>query len=100
MEGARDKFFLIDAHLLAKITGLSLKEGMVAEFESPRATPFEALTKVLAVERLSDPGNLGALIRSQVAFGWENLFLLPGCCDLFNDKVIRSSASAVFRIKW
>ncbi len=36
-----------------------------------------------------DPGNLGTLARSALAFGWGGLLLLPGCCDPANDKALR-----------
>jgi TrmH family RNA methyltransferase len=100
MMKVKDRTFLIPPHILTKITGLHTNAGMVAEFVTPEATQFDELPKLLVLDRISDPGNLGAIIRSQIAFGWEDLFLLPGCCDLFNDKVVRSSAASVFRIKW
>lgn len=100
MKKAEEHFFLTEPRLLTKITGLQMKEGMVAEFETPKESFFTQTSKLLVLDRISDPGNLGAIIRSQIAFGWEKLFLLPGCCDLFNDKVVRASAASVFRIEW
>lgn len=46
---------------------------------------------------MQDPGNLGTLVRSAVAFGWDGLVLLPGCCDPHNDKAVRASRGAVLR---
>ncbi|KAI3932103.1 hypothetical protein MKW92_011835 [Papaver armeniacum] len=45
-----------------------------------------------------DPGNLGALLRSAIAFGWDGVFMLPGCCDPFNDKALRAARGASFQI--
>ncbi|KAL0686617.1 hypothetical protein Bca4012_086294 [Brassica carinata] len=48
--------------------------------------------------RFPDPGNLGTLIRSAMAFNWDGAFLLPGCCDPFNDKALRASRGASFQL--
>ena len=48
-------------------------------------------TRVLALEGVQDPGNVGTLVRTAVAFGWEYVALLPGTCDPFNDKAMRAA---------
>lgn len=52
----------------------------------------------LILDKLSDPGNLGSIIRSAVAVNIEAIILLSGCCDVWSPKVIRSSAGASFFI--
>ena len=50
--------------------------------------------RVLVLDSLSDPGNLGSLIRSAVAFDFALVLVGPNGCDPFNDKVVRSSMGA------
>ncbi|KAI5669238.1 hypothetical protein M9H77_19091 [Catharanthus roseus] len=45
-----------------------------------------------------NPGNLGTLLRSALAFGWHGVFLLYGCCDPFNEKELRASGGASFQL--
>ncbi|KAH0454100.1 hypothetical protein IEQ34_016024 [Dendrobium chrysotoxum] len=45
-----------------------------------------------------DPGNVGTLLRSSLAFKWDVVFLLPGCCDPFNEKALRAARGASFQI--
>lgn len=52
----------------------------------------------LAACTAQDGGNLGTLCRSALALGWQAVVLLPGCCDPFNDKAIRASRGAVFKL--
>ncbi|KAF7829268.1 putative tRNA/rRNA methyltransferase ysgA [Senna tora] len=59
---------------------------------------FPSPHRVLVLERIQDPGNLGTLLRSAVAFGWDGVFLLPGCCDPFNEKALRASRGASFQL--
>lgn len=40
----------------------------------------------------------GTLLRTALAFGWDGVFLLPGCADPFNEKAIRASRGACFKI--
>jgi len=53
------------------------------------------LTVVLC-ENLQDPGNLGTIIRSSLAFGASALVLSKGSVDLYNPKVVRSAMGALF----
>ncbi|KAK4742917.1 hypothetical protein SAY87_000918 [Trapa incisa] len=59
---------------------------------------FPSMHRILVFDRIQDPGNLGTLLRSMVAFNWDGVFLLPGCCDPFNDKALRASRGASFQI--
>jgi len=56
--------------------------------------------KILILDAVQDPGNLGALMRSAKAFGFETIILGEGCCDIYNDKVIRSSQGAIFKLSF
>ncbi|CAL9228451.1 unnamed protein product [Arabidopsis halleri] len=59
---------------------------------------FSSAHRVLVLDSIQDPGNLGTLIRSAMAFNWDGAFLLPGCCDPFNDKALRASRGASFQL--
>ena len=55
---------------------------------------------VLALDKVQDPGNMGALMRSACAFGFKTIVLGEGCVDIYNDKVIRSSQGAIFKLNF
>ena len=56
--------------------------------------------KLLLLDRVSDPGNMGTLMRSAKAFGFDTIVLGEGCVDIYNDKVIRSSQGAIFKLNF
>jgi TrmH family RNA methyltransferase len=56
--------------------------------------------RLLLLDRVSDPGNMGALMRSAKAFGFDTIVLGEGCVDIYNDKVIRSSQGAIFKLNF
>lgn len=59
---------------------------------------FPCLHRILVLEGIQDPGNLGTLLRSALAFKWDGVLLLRGCCDPFNEKALRASRGAPFQL--
>lgn len=60
----------------------------------------EISDNILILDGIQDPGNMGALMRSAVAFGFDTLFIADGSVDIYNDKVIRSSQGAIFKLNF
>lgn len=54
--------------------------------------------KVLILDNIQDPGNMGTIIRSAVAFHVDTIILGEGCADIYNPKVVRSSQGMIFHI--
>ena len=54
--------------------------------------------KILMLDGIQDPGNLGTIIRSSLAFNVDTIVLSPECVDLYNPKVIRSTQGMIFGI--
>lgn len=84
--------------VLKKITGLQNPEGIAAVVNLPKSPDLKNYDKLLVLDQLSDPGNLGTLLRTALALGWEAAFLTTGSADPFNEKAIRSAKGATFRL--
>lgn len=54
--------------------------------------------KLLILDNIQDPGNLGAIVRSAVAFNFDTIILSNDCVDLYNSKVVRASQGMLFHI--
>ncbi len=53
---------------------------------------------ILILDDIQDPGNLGTIIRSAVAFNIDTIILSPKCTDIYSSKVIRASQGMIFHI--
>lgn len=53
-------------------------------------------SKVLVLDRVCDPGNMGTIIRTADASGYDMIILTKGCVDIYNPKVVRSSMGSIF----
>ncbi|MBK6761196.1 MAG: RNA methyltransferase [Ignavibacteria bacterium] len=91
----------------ANVYGSGSKDmGLMADAAAPQdillVAPFftEAPLgeRVVILDAVSDPGNVGTIIRSAVWFGCTDTILGEGCADLYNPKVVRSTAGALARI--
>jgi TrmH family RNA methyltransferase len=59
---------------------------------------FDPAGRYVALERVQDPGNLGAVLRTAEALGFSGVILSGGCADIYSPKVLRGAMGAVFRI--
>lgn len=53
---------------------------------------------ILVLDKLQDPGNIGTMIRTADAAGYEAVFLVKGSGDIYSPKVVRSAAGSLFRV--
>jgi len=63
----------------------------------PKQAEDAILEKVIVLENLQDPGNVGTVIRTANAFGIDAVILVGDCADLYNPKTVRASMGAIFR---
>lgn len=55
-------------------------------------------SKVLLLDHLNDPGNMGTIVRSAEAFGFSDIIITPGTVDIYNEKTLRASMGSIFRL--
>lgn len=93
------KYSIIKENVMKKLTTttspceiLAIAKQTTTENETKKAN------KVILLDSISDPGNLGTIIRSAAAFGIEGIILFGDCVDLYSSKVIRSTAGNFFKV--
>ncbi len=85
---------------LESIAATETSQGILATFAIPPTGLAElcrpAFRKVILCENISDPGNLGTLLRSAKAFRFDMVLLAGRSADPFSPKVVRASVGAIF----
>jgi len=88
---------------LERITDTRSPQGAVALgeiLEKRSQEESEAQAEVIIIcEQVSDPGNLGTIIRTADWFGVRQVYVGPESVDPFNPKVVRAAAGAIFRVE-
>ena len=101
----KDEIFPLDVKNITYVTKEILKK--LSSMESPsnvmavikkRDNNQEIGERVLILDRIQDPGNLGTIIRSAVAFNIDTIICSNDTVDLYNPKVVRASQGMLFHI--
>ena len=87
----------IDKKVFAKISNTKSPQGILTICDIPKQNPIKlTLDKWIYLDKISDPGNMGTLIRSCAWFGIKNIALSPECADPYNPKSIRAAMGTHF----
>ncbi|WP_374687798.1 TrmH family RNA methyltransferase [Promineifilum sp.] len=89
---------LVDEKVMAAMSDTETAPGVLAVLAmEPRPLPA-APTLLLILDAVSNPGNLGTILRTAAAAGADGVLLAPGSVDAYNPKVVRGSMGAILRL--
>lgn len=89
--------YLVDDFILDKISYMPSNQGVIGVCE----TLFSEIVNdnlLVFLDNISDPGNMGTILRTCLAFGVKNVLISDGSVSIFNDKVLMSSQGAIFNL--
>lgn len=90
--------------LLEELTGYVLHRGLIAAMHRPALPSVESLlegaTRIVILENVADPTNVGAIFRSVGAIGADAVLVTPRCSDPFYRRSIRVSMGTVLQVPW
>ncbi len=96
--------FCAEFDILTKLTGFKLTRGMLCAMKrKPLPTVREICenkSRIVILERVMNPTNVGAIIRSAAALGMDAVILTQGCSDPLYRRAARVSMGTVFQIDW
>lgn len=96
---------VISPDALRAVTREPAPEGIIAEIQLPEVArvgerqPTGSVARVLVLYRIADPGNLGTLVRTAAAFGWDWIVLVGECVDPFNFDCVRAAKGLSLRVR-
>lgn len=84
-------------NVLNYITSLETPQDVLGICKQNKSNSING-NKILILDGIQDPGNLGTIIRSAVAFNIDTIVLSNDCVDIYNPKVVRASQGLIFHI--
>ena len=90
--------------VLTQLTGFQLTRGMLCAMRRPKMPNVETVlagaNRIVILENIQNPTNVGAIFRSAAALGMDAVLLTPGCSDPLYRRAARVSMGTVFQIPW
>lgn len=96
--GQAGRVFVVADEVLAGLSPTRHPQGVLAVVREPRWPPWRPEGLAVGLDRVQEPGNVGAIVRSAAALGASAVLLGPGCADPFHPAAVRGSAGGVFRV--
>lgn len=92
--------YLVEDHVADKLAQSQSSQGVFGVFEMPRFgwELIQPGMRLLALEGVQDPGNVGTLIRSAAAFGFDGVLLAGGCASPWSPKTLRAGMGACAKL--
>lgn len=91
--------FTVHKEIFKAIADTDTPQGVAAACRKPTFPELGAdISTVLLIDRVQDPGNIGTMIRTADAAGFDAVILGDGCADAYSPKVVRSTQGSLFHI--
>ena len=93
--------YIISEAVNQKLSEDKTSQGVFGVFRMRKADINDVFNaqKLIVLEDIQDPGNMGAIMRTAVAFGYDDIVISAKCADIYSPKVLRSSMTASVKLK-
>jgi TrmH family RNA methyltransferase len=98
LTSTRSPLYSVTPDIMKHISDTQQPQGIAGIFPLPKPPLPNVPERVLILDAIRDPGNMGTLIRSAAAAGVQVIVLAPECVDPYNPKVLRAGMGAHFRL--
>ncbi len=88
---------IVSKEIVQKLSSQVNSQGVLAICHYPKENKYFG-KRVLYLEAINDPGNVGTILRIAAAFGFSNVVLADNCCSPYNEKAINASQGALFEV--
>lgn len=89
--------YKVTKEILRKLTSLASSENYIGICRMPQY-PHQNWERIIVLDGVQDPGNMGTIIRNAIAFDYQAVILSSDCVDIYNEKVIRATQGALFHL--
>ena len=91
--------YKVSEDIIKKLSQTTSPQGLVGICDiKDTSVDYKKYQHILILDDVKDPGNIGTLIRTSLAFDIDLIVMSNDSCDIYNDKVVRASQGAIFNI--
>lgn len=91
-----EKIVYVSANVMQAMTDEKTPQGVLCRVKSPETTLQAPTASCLVLDGVSDPGNMGTIIRTANGAGYNEVYLTSDCVDPYSPKSVRASMSGIF----
>lgn len=99
---SKHQVITVNENIFKFISDTQTPQGILAVIikRSTKLKDFELKKngRYILLDAVQDPGNVGTIIRTADAIGFDGIFLSKGCADVYNSKTLRSTMGSVYRV--
>jgi TrmH family RNA methyltransferase len=92
------QLFLIADAVMRHVSDTQQPQGILGVFPMPAPALPQNPQRILILDSIRDPGNMGSMLRTSAAAGVQVVLLSPNCVDPYNPKTLRGGMGAHFRV--
>ncbi len=90
--------YIVTEQIMSELSDTVTPQGMAAVFKMKEFSYENVSDKILLLNGVSDPGNVGTILRTACAFGFNTVIADSKTADIYSPKIIRSAMSSVFAL--
>jgi TrmH family RNA methyltransferase len=91
------EYYLIDEKINKSFSSMDTTPGVAAVYSKPESK-IDLSQPIIYLNTINDPGNLGTIFRSALAFGLKNIVIDERSADVYNSKTINAAKDAIFKL--
>ncbi len=101
-KSSADSIYIVPDNIFAELSDTDTPQGILAVLDMSENcySPTSQDSRIVVLDGISEPGNMGTVIRTAEALGFDGIYLMKGCTDIYSPKAVRSTMGSLFRMKF
>lgn len=93
--------YLVTEQIIKKLSTTINPQGIIGVVKMQESFPLDLnkeTIKIVLLDNVNDPGNLGSIVRTAAALGYDAIYMSSDTVDIYNEKTIRATQGSIFKI--